>query len=299
MTHDYPAGRHYRRTRLWWAFGINLIFLVVEVLGGLFTHSLALLSDAGHMLTDVMALGLAILVSRLAERPPDARRTYGYMRLEVIGAFVNGGTLVFICIFILYEAIRRVNHVPEILGGPMLVVALLGLVANLGSAWVLAPQQENDLNIKGAYLHLIYDALGSVGAVVAGVVILIWNWTPVDILTSIFIVLLILAGTGSLLKQSVNLLLDAVPDHINYGEVRQALMNMGHVCGVHDLHVWSISQDEPALSAHLQVTDECRESHHWHQCLEATRNMLETRFNIHHTTLQMEPASFMTEKHCD
>jgi len=283
---------------LWWAFWINFIFLIVEVIGGFYTGSLALLSDAGHMLTDVGALGLAIIVSRLADRPPDDRRTYGYLKTEILGAFINGATLVAICGFIIWEAFQRIQHPQPILAIPMLIVAIFGLFANLISAQILRRNKSNDINLKAAYLHLIFDALGSMGAIVSGLVIWLWGMYWIDTVASLIIVILILAGTWKMILNSVRMLIDSVPEHLNYQHILNALKNLDHVTDVHDLHIWSIGQNEPALSAHLILTENCTDANHWDQCLKFTRGMLAEKFQIKHTTLQVEPHNFPDDKMC-
>ncbi len=284
--------------RLWWAFSINLLFLFIEIFGGIYSNSLALLSDAGHMLTDVAALGLAIWVAKLASTKRDTNRTFGYMRAEVIGAFVNGATLILICGFILYEALQRWGDTTPILGGPMLIIAILGFMANGLSAWILASHRKVNMNIEGAYLHLIFDALGSVGAIVSGVVIWLWDIYVVDIFASVFIVILIFLGTRRLLKSSLNLLMDGVPANLDYRKIESALLSLDHVEKIHDLHIWSISQSQPALSAHLKMSPECTQSLHWSDCLKFAQEMLRKDFNIEHSTLQVEPLSFVEGNHC-
>jgi cobalt-zinc-cadmium efflux system protein len=286
------------RKYLWWAFWINFVFLIIEVIGGLFTGSLALLSDAGHMLTDVGALGLAIIVSILAERPPDERRTYGYLKTEILGAFINGTTLVAICGFIIWEAIQRFQHPQPILAIPMLIVAVLGLVANLISAYMVKRGKSGDINLQAAYLHLIFDALGSAGVILSGLIIWIWGVYWIDTISSLLIVILILVGTRKMILDSVKMLIDSVPEYLNYQQIRDSLLNLDHVLDVHDLHIWSIGQNEPALSAHLILSKDCTDKDHWDQCLKFTQDMLANNFQITHTTLQIEPHDFPDDKNC-
>ncbi len=286
------------RSHLWWAFWINFSFLIVEFWGGLYTNSLALLSDAGHMLTDVSALGLAIFASKLAEKPRDHLKSFGYMRLEIIGAFINGALLVVICGYILIETFQRISSPQEIKGFELTLIASLGLAANGISAYVLRKDAHHNLNVKGAFLHLIMDALGSVGGIISGVIIWQWQWNSIDLIASIFIVLLILIGSKNLLKRSINFLLDAVPDHIDFKNVESAMINQPHVKDVHDLHIWSISEGNTALSAHLIVNKDCSSTHHWPECLRETQEMLKKRYNIHHSTLQIEPFNYEPHKSC-
>ena len=297
MSHPHPYSSTSRKY-LWWAFWINFIFLIIEVIGGVYAGSLALLSDAGHMLTDVGALGLAIIVSRMADRPPDERRTYGYLKTEILGAFINGSTLVAICGFIIWEAIQRFQNPQPILAVPMLIVAVLGLAANLFSARILHGGKSKDINIRAAYLHLIFDALGSVGAIMSGLLIWLWGVYWIDTIASLLIVILILAGTWKMILDSIKILIDSVPEGMNYGQIRRSIINLNHVIDVHDLHIWSIGQNNPALSAHIILTNDCTEKQHWDQCLKQVQDMLAQSFNIKHTTIQVEPLGFSEDKNC-
>ena len=250
------------------------------------------------MLTDVGALGLAIIVSHLANRPPDERRTYGYLKTEILGAFINGATLVAICGFIIWEAIQRFQHPQPILAVPMLIVAVLGLAANLISARILYSNTSKDINIKAAYLHLIFDALGSVGAIMSGLLIWLWGVYWIDTIASLLIVILILAGTWKMILASVKMLIDSIPEGMNYGQIRTSILNLNHVIDVHDLHIWSIGQNNPALSAHIILTNDCTEKQHWDQCLKQVQEMLAESFGIKHTTIQVEPPGFSEDENC-
>ncbi|MDB9823236.1 cation diffusion facilitator family transporter [Deltaproteobacteria bacterium] len=283
--HDLRAMSY---KRLWWALIINLIFLVVEVIGGILTNSLALLADAGHMLTDVGALALALFVAHIAGRPATPDRTFGLLRAEVLGAFVNGATLVLIVGLILWEAWKRLGHVNEIDGPVMLLVAVLGLIANIISAMILAKGRKENVNVRGAFLHMVADALGSVGAIVAGVVIWTTAWYPVDSIASIVIGLLILWSSWGFLKQTMNILLEATPENIDFIEVKTALEAMEHIDEVHDLHIWTITSGMPILSGHITLSSCCSETKHWQECLAEAQKILKERFGIEHTTLQVE-----------
>ncbi|MFQ6609560.1 MAG: cation diffusion facilitator family transporter [Fidelibacterota bacterium] len=296
--HSYFNEPSTIRSRLWWAFWINLIFFIVELAGGIYTHSLALLSDAGHMVMDVFALGLAIFVSKLSEKSADDRWTYGYVRSEIIGAFINGATLVIICGYILFEAFARIGSPPAVIGGPMFFIAVMGLGANGVSAWLLASSQKHDLNTKGAYLHLLTDTFGSIAAIFSALIIWIWKFYLIDVIASILITTLILIGTKSLLKQSIKLLMDTVPEHLDFKLIKQAILDQPHVEDVHDLHIWSISQNKPGLSAHIQVSPECVSRHHWSDCLDKTQTLLRDKFSIEHCTIQIEPTNFIEGNHC-
>ena len=296
--HPHPDVKSLPQRRLWWASGINLVFLIVEILGGILTHSLALLADAGHMLTDVAALGLALLVSYLAKRPATPQRTFGLLRAEVLGAFVNGGTLVFIVGLILWEAWKRFGHHQVIDGPLMLGVALLGLLANLWSALILAGGRKENINIQGAFLHMLADMLGSIGAMIAGLVIWATGWYPVDTIASVAIALLILWSLWGFLKHTMNILLEAVPEDISFMEVKKALEEMEHIDQVHDLHIWTITSGVPILSSHVILSSCCCDANHWHECLEKARKMLDERFGITHATLQVEPSPNTCDTEC-
>ncbi len=285
-------------SRLWWAFSINLIFLIVEVIGGLMVNSLALLADAGHMLTDVGALALAIFVAHLAQRPATPNRTFGFLRAEVIGAFLNGATLVLIVGFIFYEAWQRIGKSQVIDGPIMVVIALFGLIANIASAIILATGNEKNVNIRGAFLHMVADALGSAGAIIAGIVIMTTGWQPVDAIASLVIGLLILWSSFGFLKQTLNILLEATPDNIDYAEVKKGLEEMEHIEAVHDLHIWTITSEMPVLSAHIRLASCCTDTNHWQECLKDANRLLKERFGIEHTTLQIEPNEGACTQEC-
>ncbi len=278
------------RRRLWWAMAIILIFLVIEVVGGLITGSLALLADAGHMLTDLLALAMAVFVGYLAERPATPERTFGFLRAEVIGAFINGATLILVVGLVFREAIGRFLHPPEVEGVGMLAVAFAGLLANLTSAWVLSGSRKENINIEGAFVHMLADTLGSLGAVVAGVVILATGWMPADPLASILIGLLILWSSIGLLRRTLAILIQATPPHLDFHEIQAALEANEHVTAVHDLHIWSVTSGFPVLTAHIWLKPMCSDPACWQQCLRDLQGTLRERFGIDHATLQLEPA---------
>ncbi len=282
--------------RLWIALLINLLFLIVEVIGALVSNSLALFADAGHMLTDVMALLLAVVVAHLARSLPTPKRTFGLLRAEVLGAFINGAVLVGIVGIIFWESWRRAGRFHEIDGSLMLVVAVLGLLANAGSMLVLRGDRNKSVNIKGAYLHLLADTLGSLGAIAAGVVILATGWTPIDQIASVLIGVLILIGSIELIKQTIGILLEATPEHIDYREVEKALKDTYHVKDIHDLHIWTITSGVPSLSVHLELYADCSDTNHWQHCLSNVQKMLRDRFGIVHTTIQIEPEDFKRDE---
>ena len=289
-----PAGAG-AVSRLVWVLAANLVFLAIEVAGGILANSLALLADAGHMLTDVVALSLALAAAMLASQPPTPTRTFGLLRTEVLGAFANGILLVLMVGFIFWEAWHRFGQAQAVNAPVLLAVAAAGLLVNAGSAWILAGGIRHSLNLRGAFLHMVGDALGSAGALVAGVVIWRTGWTPIDVLVSLFIGLLILWSSWGLLRQTMNILLEATPDHIDYHAVKAALEGLPHVQDVHDLHIWTIASGIPILSAHLKLENSCSDSLHWQECLGESRRLLRERFGIVHSTLQMEPPDFVRD----
>jgi cobalt-zinc-cadmium efflux system protein len=259
-------------------------FMVVEVAGGLLTGSLALLADAGHMLSDSASLGLALFAAWLAGRPPTPNRSFGYKRAEILAALANGVTLVAVSVWIFFEAYRRLQEPPEILGGWMLVVAVVGLAVNLVGALILSRSGGESLNVEGALSHVIADVLGSVGAIVAALIILLTGWRYADPLISVFIALLILGSSWKLLRDSVGILLEQAPRGLDVNEVGERMVALPGVEEVHDLHVWMITSGFPALSAHVLVAgdDDC------HERRRELEQVLYRDFGIEHTTLQVD-----------
>lgn len=283
--HNHPQPNLHR---LKLVFGINLFFLTVEVIGGLLTNSMALLSDAGHMLTDVLALLIAIIAAKLAQRPPTPQKTFGLLRAEVLGAFLNGASLVLVVGVIFSEAVRRLSAPPEILSGWMLPVAVAGLIANGLSVWLLHADRKRNVNMEGAFLHMLADTLGSVGAIIAAIIIHTTGWNLIDPLASLFIGALILWGSIGLLRKSSRILLNATPAEINYREIMDALLEFPHFDEVYDLHIWSVTDGVVILSAHIRINPECVDSSHRDRCLLGAQQLLHERFGIEHATLQLE-----------
>jgi len=293
---EKDMGRSVRK-RLWWTLLLNFVFLAVELIGGILSGSLALLADAGHMFTDVAALGIAIIASHLAGREPSPKRTFGLIRAEVVGAFINGATLVVIVLFILWEAWTRLNRPVSVDGPLMLVIAVLGLACNLASTLILLDRRQTSLNLRGAFLHMLGDTLGSAGAIAAALVIWTTGWTPADPLVSVLIAGIILWSSLGLLRQTLNIIINATPENIDYTEVHRALMSFDHFTSVHHLHIWNLSDSFPILSAHITLERACVDSGHWHECLKNAQRMLRDDFGIEHTTLQLEPAEY--EGNCE
>jgi cobalt-zinc-cadmium efflux system protein len=272
---------------LWWSLGANGGFLVVEVVAGFAFASLALLADAAHMATDVAGLTIALVAQALAVRPASARHTYGLQRAEVLGALVNGIVLVATAGWIFYEAVQRLGNPVSVDGGGVVVVATLGLVVNLGSAIGLRRVAGESLNLRGAYLHMVLDAAGSVGAIVAGLAVLLAGADWVDPFVSILVGLLVLWSTWSLLRDTVQVLLEGAPRGLSVSDVEAALRGVPGVREVHHLHVWDLASETPALSAHVVLDDE--PSLHDAQLRgDELKQLLARRFGIAHATLELE-----------
>jgi cobalt-zinc-cadmium efflux system protein len=263
--------------------GITAAVMVAEAVGGWLAGSLALLADAGHMLADVSAIGLALLVSHLAERPATSQRSYGLLRLEILAALVNGAVLIAIAVGIGVEAVRRLGTAPPVDGGLLLGVAAVGLVANAAGVAILHRGHAHSLNQRGAYLHVMSDLLGSVGALTAGVVIVATGWTLVDPVVSLFIAALVLRGAWRLVRDSADVLLEATPGHISLSEVHDRLATVSGVASVHDLHVWTVTSGVVAMSGHLVVAEPAENQ----RVLEEVQARME-RLGIAHVTVQIE-----------
>jgi len=270
---------------------LTMVYMIAEVLGALWTGSLALLADAGHMFTDVAALILALTAVWFGSRPATSRKTFGYYRLEIIAALVNGVALVVIALFIFYGAYERWLDPPVIRSGPMIAVAAGGLVVNLVCVWILHARHEVDLNMRGVWMHVMGDALGSVAAIVAGVCMSLFGWYAADAVFSVVISLLIVWGSIRLIKESTNVLLEGTPAHINLAAVEHAILDTTGVADVHDLHVWTITSGREALSAHVIHADSISQS----DLLRELRTKLYDRFGVDHLTIQMETPDFEDE----
>ena len=267
------------------ALALTCVVLAVELIGGLVSHSLALLSDAGHVLTDVFALGLAWFAVSQANRPADARRSYGYHRVSILAALVNSVTLIVIVLAIGYEAIRRLGHPEPVQGGIVMVAALIGIAINAYVAFGLR-KEARSLNIRAALLHVLGDIGASVGVVVAGAVIVLTGWLYIDALLSLGIAVLIAFGAWRIVRETVNLLMEGTPREIDLEAVTEEIAGTELVTSVHDLHVWALSSDEMALSCHV-VVDDCPLGDAEHVVRDLEQRLCE-RFDIGHTTIQVE-----------
>jgi cobalt-zinc-cadmium efflux system protein len=273
------------------ALVLTSFYMVVEAIGGWVTNSLALLADAGHMLTDVAAIALTLSAIWFASRPPTANKTFGYYRLEILAAFVNGIALVLLSIWVIWEAVQRWRDPGEIHGVQMSAIAFGGLIINIIAAKLLHSDHSHDLNVRGAFLHVMGDLLGSAAAIVAGVLILAFGWLWADAAGSILISVIIIFGAWRLILESVNILLEGTPAHIDLRKVESAILATEGVSGVHDLHIWTISSGMCALSAHISHLQSVGHS----ELLNEIRTMVSERFGIDHLTIQMETHENETE----
>jgi cobalt-zinc-cadmium efflux system protein len=279
LTPVLPAHAH----RLKLVLGLTAAFMVVEALGGWMANSLALLADAGHMLSDVMAIGLALFAAWIAQRPATPAKTYGYLRIEILAALANGTALFLLAGFIVWEALRRFAEPPAVEPRILFGVGTLGLLANMAALRLLHAGHKHSLNVRGAYLHVAGDLLGSIGAMGAGAVILVTGWTAVDPLISILVALLIVWSAGRLVRDSVEILLEAAPRHISMREVERQIATIPGVSNVHDLHVWTLTSGVVAMSGHAVVGDPANNQ----RVLETVQNRM-ADLGISHVTMQLE-----------
>jgi cobalt-zinc-cadmium efflux system protein len=271
---------------MWWALAINIWLLAATAVGGVVTDSLALLAEAGHLLSDVGAIAVGLVAARLAGRAPTTARTFGYQRSEILGALVNGVTLVVISILIVIGAITRLSDPPHVSGVGVLVLGVVGLLGNGLAAWVLASGERDDINLEGVLRHSAADALSSLGVIVAGLVVLVTGWNAVDPLVSLLIAALIAAGSWRLLKEPFDVLMESAPAGIDVGQVGRAMAEEADVVEIHDLHVWSVTSGFPALAAHVVV----RSGTDRDLARARVETLLRNRFDIRHTTLQVVEA---------
>ncbi|KNE20020.1 cation diffusion facilitator family transporter [Virgibacillus pantothenticus] len=296
--HEHGHGHHHgtsNKKALLFSFLLITFFMIVEAVGGFLTNSLALLSDAGHMLSDAAALGLSLLAFKIGERQATASKTYGYRRFEIIAAFINGVTLIVISLYIFYEAFQRFMEPPNV-SASMMIIAIIGLIVNIIAAWVLMRGDSQDnLNIRSALLHVFGDLLGSIGAIIAGILILLFDWNIADPIASVIVAFLIILSGIRITKDSIHILMEGKPANIDVEEVKQKLMDLKGVHNVHDLHVWSITSEFPALSCHLVVDDTVDRD----TLLTQANQQLKRNFSISHCTLQIEGKNAEIQEDCE
>ncbi|MDK6076284.1 MULTISPECIES: cation diffusion facilitator family transporter [Massilia] len=294
--HSHAAQPGQNERPLWIALILTTAFLVAEIIGGILTNSLALISDAAHMFTDTAALAISLAAIRIGKRPADSERTFGYYRFEILAAAFNAILLFLVAIYILYEAYQRLNNPPEIQSGTMLLVASFGLVINLISMRLLSSGKDSSLNVKGAYLEVWSDMLGSVGVIIGALVIRYIGWSWVDSAIAVAIGLWVLPRTWTLLKASMNVLLEGVPEGIGLAEVKDAIARVPGVASVHDLHVWSITSGKASLTAHVVQREEVTNPQ---ALLLDIRRLVASKYDIHHSTIQIEttPCEQASDEH--
>ena len=292
--HGLLSSVNANQRRLLIALAITGSMTIVELVGGLMSNSLALLGDAGHMFTDTLALGLSLLALTLAKRPASRKRTYGFYRAEVLAALTNGAVLILITVYIFYEAYQRFVEPPEVEGGLMLGVAAIGLVANVVGISILRSASRDNLNVKGAFLHMWGDAASSVGVIAAGIVILVTGWTVADPVISILIGILILRGAAGLVLESSDILLEAVPKHLDVGQISNGLKEVRGVRDVHDMHLWTITSGIYALSCHVLIEDQMVSNSA--QIVEEINETLGKKFGIGHSTCNWSAKSARTAR---
>lgn len=297
--HDHghaPSVDQDNQRRVFLAMLLTGVFMVAEVAGGLISGSLALLADAGHMLTDTASLLLAWIAFKLGQKPADKERSYGYQRFQVLAAFVNGATLIAIVAWIGYEAVRRLVEPQPVMGTTMLVVAVLGLIVNLVAFRLLHGGDQENLNLRGAALHVLGDLLGSVAAIVAAGVILWTGWTPIDPILSLLVAALVLRSAWMLVKQSSHILLEGTPDHIDVDEIKRELCRaVPNVTDVHHVHAWSLTAERPLVTLHATVEPNADA----HTVLHQIKRHLARRFDVDHSTIQIEPGPCADHAHHD
>jgi cobalt-zinc-cadmium efflux system protein len=286
--HEHATDRAADRKRLTIVLVLVTAYMFAEFVGGLWTNSLALVADAGHMLSDAAALALSLFALWIAERPANPRRTYGYYRAEILAALANGATLIAIAILIFVEAYRRFAEPPAVMGAAMMAIAGGGLAINAAGLWLLHASKSGSLNIRAAWLHVLGDALGSVGAIAAGVVVWAFGWYWADPLASVLIGALVLYSSWAIVRESVAVLMESTPENLDVDRIRDAVVGLDGVEEVHDLHVWSITSGLESLSAHVVVADGVDHA----GMLGEVRQLLHDRFAIDHMTIQIEPAGF-------
>lgn len=284
--HHHGHGHHHsgNKKALFWSFLLIAGFMVVEVIGGFLTNSLALLSDAGHMLSDAAALGLSFFALKLGEKQGSKSKTFGYKRFEIIAAALNGITLILISAYIFYEAIHRFFVPQEVQSMGMITISTIGLIVNIVAAWILMKgDKDENLNVRSAFLHVLGDLLGSVGAIVAGLLILFFGWTIADPIASVIVAVLIIISGWRVTKDSFHVLMEGTPEQVEIEKVKTALADLPGVCDVHDLHVWTITSGYPVLSCHLVISDGDHD-----EVLHDAQKLLHDDFSIEHSTIQVE-----------
>ncbi|MGJ9458592.1 cation diffusion facilitator family transporter [Oceanobacillus sp. CF4.6] len=294
--HNHGHHHHTNNTRvLFWSFIFIFTFMIIEVIGGIMTNSLALLSDAGHMLSDAAALGLSLLAFKIGEKKATGNKTFGYRRFEIIAAFINGITLIIISLYIFYEAFHRFANPPNV-SGNMMIIAFIGLCINIVVAWMLMRgDSKENLNIRSALLHVFGDLLGSVGALIAGLLIILFGWNIADPIASVIVALLIVISGYRITKDSLHILMEGKPQNVNMDSMIKILATIEGVEDVHDVHIWSITSEFSSMSCHLVVNGSINRD----ELLTRANKLIKTQFDISHCTIQMEGIHSGYHNDCD
>ena len=289
--HEHGPGPGSDRGHLLVALALLAAFMLAEVITALLSGSLALLSDAGHMLSDVGAIGGALWAISLAARPPTGKWTYGWKRAEILSAAANGITLLVVAGIVTAEAVSRLIHPPRVDGGPVIAVAVAGIIVNVAATWVLARADRSSLNVQGAFRHVLTDLYGFIGTVIAGIVIVTTGFTRADAIASLVVVVLMVKAARELLRDSGRVLLEAAPEGMDLEQVHAHLAEVPHVLGVHDLHAWTVTSGLPVLSAHVVIEDDCFNDGHAPRLLDQLQACLAGHFDVEHSTFQLEAAA--------
>ncbi|GKX33029.1 MAG: cation efflux protein [Rhizobiaceae bacterium MnEN-MB40S] len=293
MGHDHDHGNTGNRKRVLWALLLTVTFMIVEAAGGVYAGSLALIADAGHMLTDCVSLILAWIAFLVSDRHPDRMRSYGYARFQVLAAFVNGIGLFLIAIWITWEAVGRIREPDHVLAGPMLIIAAVGLAVNIVSFLILRDRSSENLNMRGAALHVMGDMLGSIAAIVAALVIMWTGWTPIDPILSVFVAVLVLRAAYTIVRKSSHILLEGTPEDVDAGDIAEQLAGMTPgVEEIHHVHIWSLTSDKPVVTLHAVVSDDVDRD----KVLAALQTALAETFGLAHATIQLESRSFASSE---
>ncbi|HTE55810.1 MAG TPA: cation diffusion facilitator family transporter [Kofleriaceae bacterium] len=287
--HDHGAAASSRRLTI--TLGLVVVYMLAEVVGGLASNSLALLADAGHMLSDAGALALSLLAMRIARRPPSTTHTFGYQRAEILAAMVNGAMLFAISAYVFYAAYRRIGDPAVVEGGLMMAVAVGGLAINLAGLWILRGGRGASLNMHGAWLHVLSDALGSIGAIIAAFCVQQFGWNWADPAASVVIGVLVVYSAWSLVRSTARVLMQAVPAHIDIAAVHDALISIGGVREIHDLHVWSVTSGRDVVSAHVTTDDAVDRD----AVMAEVQRRLRDRFDLRHSTIQLDVDSALCD----
>ncbi|PFG12393.1 cation diffusion facilitator family transporter [Bacillus sp. es.036] len=284
-SHDHGHTHSANKKALFISFLLISSFMILEVIGGFVTNSLALLSDAGHMLSDAVALGMSLLAFKLGEKASDQDKTYGYKRFEILAAFLNGIALIGISIYILWESINRFIDPPDVASTGMLIIAAIGFIVNVLVAWILMKGDTSEnLNLRSAFLHVLGDLLGSIGAIIAALLIMFVGWNYADPIASSIVAVLVLISGIRVTKDSFHVLMEGTPSNIDLEEVKKMLTSLDDVHSIHDVHIWNITSDFPAFTCHLVVNKGCDRD----QLLQLANQKLHDQFELSHTTIQME-----------